>query len=57
MFRKYDSDRNEVLDKNELQVLLTEAQKLLGASAASKAEVDLLLQKYDKNSDGFIDKE
>ena len=57
MFRKFDNDKNGVLDGSELKVLLTEAHKLLGNRQCTDAEVNNVLEKYDKNGDGVIDRE
>ena len=55
MFRKYDLDKNEVLDREELVKFLSDAYKKVGGRASNLGEVNSLLDKYDINRDGVID--
>ena len=55
MFRKYDTDRNGVLDRKELVKFLSDAYKKVGGQASNLGEVNSLLDKYDINKDGVID--
>ena len=55
MFKKYDVDRNGVLDRHELVQFLSDAYKKIGGKASNLGEVNSLLDKYDVNRDGVID--
>eukprot|EP01017_Pseudomicrothorax_dubius_P035154 TRINITY_DN4888_c0_g1_i1.p1 TRINITY_DN4888_c0_g1~~TRINITY_DN4888_c0_g1_i1.p1 ORF type:complete len:227 (+),score=53.14 TRINITY_DN4888_c0_g1_i1:103-783(+) len=51
VFAQFDRDKSGSLEMSEFYSLLAELCPKVGSTVPSKAEVDNLLQKYDKNSD------
>lgn len=51
IFDKYDTDKNGLLDKNELRELF----KLFSSADWTDEDVEAMIDKKDKNSDGYLD--
>lgn len=57
VFTKYDVDKSNTLDNNELRNVITDAFKQLGQTrSVSDADVKKFVGAVDKNSDGKITK-
>ena len=55
-YMKYDKNHNNVLEKNEVYPVISEAMGTLGYSAPPKMVVDRCLSAIDSNNDGVIQK-
>ena len=51
IFKRFDADRNGVLDREEITTMMTASYERLGRSKPTYAEITNLFNLYDKNKD------
>lgn len=56
MFKKYDLDQNGTLDPKELHKMLNEVYQAVGRPKTTVHEVKNILDQFDRNRDGGIDR-